>query len=71
MMMHAKTRVVSFFFTLILLIASIVSAEGRKLPGRWPWAISMGVQPRLFLRFQMSVSAPWSARNCTSLVQLL
>jgi len=40
------------------LIAAIESGAGRKLPGRCPSAIKSGVQPHLFLRFQMSMFAP-------------
>ena len=43
---------------MILWMASIVSAEGLKLPGRKPSAISSGVQPYLSLRFQISILAP-------------
>ena len=52
-------------------IASIVSADGLKLPGRKPSAISSGVQPYLFFRFQTSIFAPWSARSWTIFGRLL
>ena len=45
----------------------IVSGAGRKLPGRWPWAIISGVHPALFLRFQTLISAPRSASSCDDL----
>ncbi len=51
--------------------AASVSAEGRKLPGRFPWAIKSGVQPRLFFRSHTFGSAPLSANTCTNLGQLL
>ncbi len=52
-------------------MAAIVSGAGRKLPGRCPWAIISGVQPALFLRFQTLMSAPCSAKSCTSLATAL
>src|SRR5947207_2467720 len=51
-------------------MAAIVSGAGRKLPGRWPWAIISGVHPSLFLRFQILISAPRSANSGTSFARL-
>ena len=51
-----------FYFSLdtceMLSIAAIVSFDGRKLPGRWPSAIIIGVQPNLFFWSQIFCSAP-------------
>src|SRR5262245_60356675 len=48
--------------------AATVGGDGRKLrPGRCPSAITSGVKPLLFGRFQTSILAPLSARNWTTL----
>src|SRR3954468_18680109 len=48
--------------------AATVSGDGRKLrPGRYPSAITRGVRPVLFFRFQTVILAPRSARSCTTL----
>ena len=44
-------------------IAAYVSGEGLKFPNGWPSAISRGVHPCLFLRFQISILTPLSTRN--------
>jgi hypothetical protein len=38
--------------------AAMVTSDGRKLPGRWPWAIIRGVQPSSFFWFQIFDEAP-------------
>src|SRR4051812_42038373 len=43
--------------------ASSVSKHGRKFPGRKPSAMLIGVQPHWFVRFQMSIFAPFCARS--------
>ena len=43
-------------------MASTVTNEGLKFPGRYPSAIRSGVRPSLFFVFQMRMSAPSSWR---------
>ena len=47
--------------------ASTVSGDGRKLPGRWPWAIISGVQPSLVLLIPDMRRAPLLGKELNQL----